>query len=240
MDIVENVNEVKPCIEPSWKKVLANEFKKPYVLELKKFLLAETANKTIFPKGSDIFKAFEYTPFNEVKVVILGQDPYHGVGQAHGLCFSVKPQVPTPPSLQNIYKELKNDLNIAPVSHGCLISWAKQGVLLLNSVLTVEMSKPASHQGRGWESFTSQVIELLNAKDSAIAFVLWGAYAQQKGKVIDASKHLIIRSAHPSPFSANRGFFGSKPFSKINNFLKANGQEPINWQLPSKLDSVTA
>lgn len=228
-------------LEASWKAVLEQEFAKPYMQDLRAFLRQEKqAKKLIYPKSGNIFKAFEYTPLDRVKVVILGQDPYHGAGQAHGLCFSVAPGVAIPPSLQNIYKELQDDLGIAPVKHGCLVSWAKQGVLLLNSVLTVEQGLAASHQGKGWERFTDQVITQLNQQSRSIVFVLWGAYAQRKGQVIDPQRHLIIKSVHPSPLSSHRGFFGSKPFSKINAHLVAKQQLPIDWQLPmqpEKLDS---
>ncbi len=222
-----------PCMEASWKAALGNEFQQPYMQQLRRFLRKEKdLKKIIYPKSADIFKAFEYTPIDKVKVVILGQDPYHGVGQAHGLCFSVPPTIQLPPSLQNIYKELEEDVGTIPVKHGCLVAWAKQGVLLLNSVLTVEKGLAASHQGQGWEKFTDKVISLLNQQERPIAFVLWGSYAQRKGEVINAQKHLIIKSVHPSPLSVYRGFFGSKPFSKINHFLKKTGQTPIDWQLP--------
>lgn len=219
-------------LEPSWKQVLGDEFSKDYMKSLRKFLLSEKKKgKTIFPKGDEIFKAFELTPIEQVKVVIIGQDPYHGPNQAHGLCFSVKPGVRIPPSLVNIYKEMQSDIGIEPANHGCLEAWAKQGVLLLNAVLTVQMSTAASHQGKGWETFTDKVIGQLNQSEQPIVFVLWGAYAQRKGHNIDTNKHLVIQSVHPSPLSAHRGFFGSKPFSKINKFLKDTGQKPINWQL---------
>lgn len=222
-----------PCIESSWKKAIGDEFQQPYMQNLRAFLRKEKdAKKIIYPKSANIFKAFEYTPVDNVKVVILGQDPYHGVNQAHGLCFSVLPGVAIPPSLLNIYKELQDDLGIKPVKHGCLTSWAKQGVLLLNSVLTVEQGKAASHEGKGWETFTDKVIAFLNHQPRKIAFVLWGAYAQRKGQVIDTSRHLVLKSAHPSPLSAHRGFLGSRPFSKINAFLEANHQTPIQWALP--------
>lgn len=225
------VNE--PCIEASWKAVLGDEFQLPYMQELRRFLRKEKdAKKIVYPKSADIFKAFEYAPLDKVKVVILGQDPYHGPNQAHGLCFSVPPQVQLPPSLQNIYKELEDDLGIKPVKHGCLVAWAKQGVLLLNSVLTVEKGLAASHQGKGWEVFTDKIISILNQQSRPIAFVLWGSYAQKKGAVIDSTKHLVIKSVHPSPLSVYRGFFGSKPFSQINQFLIKTNQPPIDWQLP--------
>ncbi len=227
-----------PCLEAQWKQALGDEFQKPYMKQLRTFLRHEKdAKKTIYPKSADIFKAFEYTPLDKVKVVILGQDPYHGVGQAHGLCFSVPPSIALPPSLQNIYKELNEDLGIAPVKHGYLVPWAKQGVLLLNSVLTVEKGLAASHQGKGWETFTDQVIATLNQQQRPIAFVLWGAYAQRKGAAIDTTKHLVLKSVHPSPLSVYRGFFGSKPFSQINHFLVKNGQTPIDWKLPVNPDT---
>ncbi len=224
-----------PCMESSWLNVLENEFAAPYMQSLKHFLRKEKdAKKIIFPKSKEVFNAFNYTPLEKVKVVIIGQDPYHGLGQAHGLCFSVKPDVPPPPSLVNIYQELHTDLGIAIPDHGCLIPWAKQGVLLLNAVLTVEQGKAASHQGKGWEIFTDKVIAVLNAGARPIAFVLWGSYAQRKGSVIDETKHLVIRSVHPSPLSAYRGFFGSRPFSRINTFLLKQGETPIDWSLPKR------
>ncbi|MCS5712515.1 uracil-DNA glycosylase [Candidatus Berkiella aquae] len=222
-------------MESSWLAVLESEFEAPYMQSLKQFLRKEKdAKKTIFPNSKEVFSAFNYTPLSQVKVVIIGQDPYHGVGQAHGLCFSVKPEIAIPPSLVNIYQELQADLGIAIPKHGCLIPWAKQGILLLNAVLTVEQSKAASHQGKGWETFTDRVIAILNEQPRPIAFVLWGSYAQRKGSVIDESKHLVIRSVHPSPLSAYRGFFGSRPFSKINKFLIETGQMPIDWSLPQR------
>lgn len=228
---METTTQIK--LESSWKEQLSQEFAKPYMHNLKQFLLHEKeAKKIIYPKGSEIFRAFDLTPFDDVKVVILGQDPYHGPNQAHGLCFSVKPGVRIPPSLQNIYKELQNDLNIKPVRHGFLESWAKQGVLLLNSVLTVENGLAASHQGKGWEKFTDQVIAKLNERQKPVIFVLWGSYAQRKGEFIDQKHHYVLQSAHPSPLSASRGFFGNKHFSTINKILVANHMKPIDWQLP--------
>lgn len=222
-----------PYLDASWKAAIGEEFNKPYMQTLRGFLRqAKDEKKTIYPKSKDVFKAFEYTPLEKVKVVILGQDPYHGPHQAHGLCFSVPPDVAIPPSLQNIYKELYQDLQFPPVKHGCLVSWAKQGVLLLNSVLTVEGGMANSHQGKGWELFTDKVISILNSQPRPIVFILWGAYAQRKGQVIDEAKHLVIKSVHPSPLSAHRGFFGSRPFSQCNAFLTAKGQTPINWALP--------
>jgi uracil-DNA glycosylase len=219
-------------LEPTWKLQLETEFQKPYMQNLRKFLQKEkTAKKTIYPKGSDIFKAFEWTPLDEVKVIILGQDPYHGPMQAHGLCFSVPQGVRIPPSLINIYKELESDLGIKPPKHGCLEAWAKQGILLLNSVLTVEQGLAASHQGKGWEIFTDKVVSILNADERPKVFVLWGAYAQRKGQMIDRNRHLVLESVHPSPLSASRGFFGSRPFSKINAFLEKTRQKTIDWHL---------
>jgi len=232
---MNKVSDIK--LEPSWKHQLTDEFVKPYMQQLKQFLLEEKqAKRVIYPRGDLIFNAFNLTPFDQVKVVILGQDPYHGPNQAHGLCFSVMPSVPLPPSLQNIYKELKNDLNITPVKHGCLESWAKQGVLLLNTVLTVEQGKAGSHHNKGWEQFTDEVIKQLNARKKPIIFVLWGRQAANKSKLIDKERHHILQSAHPSPLSAYQGFFGNKHFSTINKILVSDGLEPINWQLP---DSVT-
>lgn len=226
-------------LEESWKAALEPEFNKDYMQQLKAFLRAElSAGKSIFPKGAEYFAAFDHTPVDQVKVVILGQDPYHGPGQAHGLCFSVQPGVPAPPSLVNIYKELEEDLGIQQPGHGYLMSWADQGVLLLNSVLTVEAHKAASHQGRGWETFTDAVIAELNEKHDNLVFILWGSYAQKKGARIDTNRHLVIKSPHPSPLSSYRGFFGSKPFSKANAYLEVNGRTPINWQLPA-LDEAT-
>jgi len=220
--------------EPSWKTRLEGTFKLPYMQKLESFLSGEVqAGKTIYPQKHDIFHALHVTPFDEVKVVILGQDPYHGEGQAHGLCFSVPKGVRVPPSLKNIYKEIGIDLGIEVPSHGCLQSWAEQGVLLLNSVLTVEEGKAASHQKKGWEEFTDNVISLINDEKEHVVFILWGAYAQKKGAFIDESKHLVIRGVHPSPLSASRGFFGQHYFSKTNEYLNKNGQKPIDWSLPT-------
>jgi uracil-DNA glycosylase len=221
-------------LEPTWKSRLLPEFMKPYMQALRAFLQEEKqASKQIYPKGSEIFKAFELTPFDQVKVVILGQDPYHQENQAHGLCFSVRPGIPIPPSLRNIYKELETDLGLdfSHVTHGCLEPWANQGVLLLNAVLTVEDSKAGAHQGRGWETFTDRVIDLLNREKENLVFILWGSYAQKKGEFIDTERHLVIRSPHPSPLSAHRGFLGSRPFSQTNDYLIAHGKTPINWQI---------
>lgn len=221
-------------LESSWKKHLIDEFKKPYMQSLKQYLLAQKqAGKVIYPDGDSIFKAFELTPLAQVKVVLIGQDPYHGIGQAHGLCFSVKPGIKPPPSLINIYKELNDDLGVPIANHGFLESWAKQGILMLNSVLTVERGKAGAHQGKGWEQFTDQVIALLNQQKRPLIFVLWGRYAHQKGQYIDTKKHAVLKAAHPSPFSARNGFFGCRHFSKINGFLQDTGQQPIEWALPN-------
>lgn len=220
-------------LEPGWKAALTPEFHSPYMQSLKAFLKEEKAHgKRIFPKGSEYFRALDLTPLDRVKVVILGQDPYHGEGQAHGLCFSVRPGVRIPPSLVNIYKEMQSDLGIPPARHGFLEHWAKQGVLLLNSVLTVEEGKAAAHQGRGWERFTDAVIARVNDLPQPVVFILWGAYAQKKAAFVDVSRHLVLKSAHPSPLSAHNGFLGSRPFSKTNDWLKAQGVTPIDWKLP--------
>jgi uracil-DNA glycosylase len=225
-----NAAEIK--LEASWKTALKSEFELDYLSELKKFLMSEKASgKTIYPKGDEIFSALNLTPLDKVKVVIIGQDPYHGPNQAHGLCFSVKPSVPPPPSLINIFKELKNDLGLQVSGTGYLVDWAKQGVLLLNAVLSVEDGKPNSHKDRGWEKFTDKIVEILNQQKSGLVFVLWGSYAQKKGAVIDRKKHFVIEAPHPSPLSAHRGFMGSKPFSKINSYLEKSGESPIDWTL---------
>ncbi|MGQ4068114.1 uracil-DNA glycosylase [Enterococcus mundtii] len=223
---------MKKIIHNSWQEVLADEFEKDYYQQLRIFLKNEYATQKIHPDMYHVYEALELTPYEEVKVVILGQDPYHGVNQAHGLSFSVQPGVKTPPSLVNIYKELKNDLGIEPVSHGNLVTWAKQGVLLLNTVLTVREGQAYSHRGKGWEQLTDVIIEKLNERDKPIVFILWGKPAQEKMKMIDKSRHIIITAPHPSPLSAHRGFFGSKPFSKTNDALLALGETPIDWQLP--------
>jgi len=223
-------------LEESWKQALSGEFDSQYMQKLKGFLLAEKeAGKQIFPKGPEYFRALDLTPLDEVKVVILGQDPYHGPGQAHGLCFSVRPGVRIPPSLVNIYKELQSDLGVHPVKHGFLESWAKQGVLLLNSVLTVEQARAASHQGLGWETFTDAVIRAVNEQCDHVVFLLWGAYAQKKASFVDQRKHLVLKSVHPSPLSAHNGFFGNHHFSKANAFLISHGRHPIDWQLPDEV-----
>jgi uracil-DNA glycosylase len=227
------MNDTAIKLEDSWKQALASEFSAPYMASLKEFLSQEKqAGKVIFPKGAEYFRALDLTPLGQVKVVILGQDPYHGEGQAHGLCFSVQPGVRIPPSLVNIYKEMQSDLGIPPARHGYLEHWAKQGVLLLNSVLTVERSLAASHQGRGWEKFTDAVIARVNEQETPAVFMLWGSYAQKKAAFVDQTKHLVLKAPHPSPLSAHNGFFGSKHFSKANDFLMEHGIEPIDWQLP--------
>ena len=217
-------------LDASWKTYIQDEFNKEYMKRLSMFLAKEKKlGKVIYPQVSEYFRALDLVPFEQVKVVILGQDPYHGLGQADGLCFSVKPNVKIPSSLNNIYKELKDDLGIAPANNGFLERWAKQGVLLLNSVLTVEYKQAGSHQGKGWEQFTDKIVAVLNSHKKNLVFVLWGSYAQKKGEFVDQNVHLVLKSAHPSPLSAYRGFFGSKPFSKINDYLQRNGVEPIVW-----------
>lgn len=219
---------------PSWKPFLDPEFEKPYMQALKQFLRSEKdQHKVIFPPSSDWFHALEATPLDQVNVVILGQDPYHQPGQAHGLCFSVKPGVRIPPSLQNIYKELKADLGIDQPGHGFLDPWATQGVLLINAVLTVEQSNANAHQGKGWEIFTDRIIELVNEQCDHAVFMLWGSYAQKKGSGIDNQKHLVLKAPHPSPLSAHRGFLGCQHFSQANEWLISKGKTPINWQLPA-------
>lgn len=212
-------------IESSWKKVLANEFDKEYFGKLAEFVKAEYVSSIVYPPAKFIFRAFELTPFDKVKVVILGQDPYHGAGQANGLSFAVPPSIHLPPSLQNIYKEINSDLGLA----GNINNWASQGVLLLNATLTVAAHNPGSHQKKGWEEFTDTVIKTLSDQKEHLVFILWGNYAQKKGIVIDETKHLVIKSAHPSPFSAYSGFFGSKPFSKCNDYLRSQNIQPIDW-----------
>ena len=220
-------------LHPSWLDPLRGEFEQPYMAELKRFLLAEKERgKRIFPKGANWFRALDLTPLEAVRVVILGQDPYHGAGQAHGLCFSVPNGVQPPPSLVNIYKELESDLGIKRPPHGFLEHWAKQGVLLLNSVLTVEMGEAASHRDRGWERFTDRIIGEVNAKAEPVVFMLWGSYAQKKAAFVDTSRHLVLKAPHPSPLSAHSGFFGCRHFSKANAFLESRGMKPIDWALP--------
>jgi uracil-DNA glycosylase len=220
-------------LHPGWLQPLQDEFTQPYMAELKRFLLSEKQQgKSIFPKGSNWFRALDLTPPEEVRVVILGQDPYHGPGQAHGLCFSVPNGVRPPPSLVNIYKELESDLGIKPARHGFLEHWAKQGVLLLNSVLTVEMGQAASHRDRGWERFTDRIIAEVNAREQPIVFMLWGSYAQKKAAFVDTERHFVLKAPHPSPLSAHSGFLGCRHFSKANAFLEARGLRPIDWALP--------
>lgn len=214
-----------------WDKILAEEYQKEYFKNLIEFVKEEYKTKTIFPKQTEIFNAFRYTSYNHVKVVILGQDPYHGIGQAQGLSFSVREGIPKPPSLVNIFKELNNDLGYEIPNTGSLIPWTKEGVLLLNAVLTVEKDKAASHSNRGWEQFTDEVIRKINEKETPVVFILWGNYARSKKKLITNPLHYIIESPHPSPFSAYNGFFGSKPFSKTNAFLEKNHLGTINWQI---------
>lgn len=214
-----------------WDHYLENEYKKEYFQKLLDFIKEEYKNKTIYPKQNEVFNAFRYTDYQDIKVVILGQDPYHGINQAEGLSFSVKDEVLKPPSLKNIFKELESDLGIPFPEHNSLKPWAKQGVLLLNAVLTVEEHKPTSHKDQGWEIFTDAVIKKLNERDKPIVFILWGAYARSKKNYITNPIHLVIESAHPSPFSARNGFFGSKPFSKTNDFLKKNGIKEIDWRI---------
>ena len=223
---------VKPRLEESWKRVLAEEFADPYLRDLKVFLLEERkAGRTFYPPGPLIFKALDATPFDRVKVVILGQDPYHGPGQADGLCFSVPDGVQPPPSLLNIFKELHFDLGIPVPTHGNLEKWARQGVLLLNATLTVRAREAASHQNRGWERFTDAIIGQLNARKEGLVFVLWGRSAKDKGRIIERQRHLVLAAAHPSPLSANSGFFGCRHFSAINRYLAERGQMPIDWTL---------
>ncbi len=222
---------IDPKIEENWKKVLFDEFQKPYFEALKAFLVEEKKSQIIYPKSSNIFAAFDNTPFDNVKVVILGQDPYHGENQAHGLSFSVQDGVPHPPSLQNIFKELRDDMGCAIPKSGNLSAWAKQGVFLLNTVLTVRASEANSHRNQGWENFTDAVIKLLSAHKEHLVFILWGAPAGAKASLIDEQKHLILKAPHPSPLSSYRGFFGSKPFSKSNEFLTCKGIKPISWCL---------
>ena len=218
-------------LESSWLKVLQAEFNKEYMKQLKQFLVEEKKQHVIYPPNAEMFSAFEQTPFDKVRVVILGQDPYHGPGEAHGLSFSVKRGIRIPPSLRNIYKELQSDLNITPAAHGHLIDWANRGVLLLNTVLSVRHKTANSHQKKGWEQFTDKAIEELSARRENIVFILWGAKAKAKVTLIDQSKHHIIQSAHPSPLAVRHGFFGSKPFSQTNAFLTSIGQSPIDWTL---------
>lgn len=224
-------------LEPSWKARLEGEFSKDYMINLRNFLIErKRARAVIYPPGEKIFNALNSTPFDQVRVVVLGQDPYHGPGQAHGLCFSVQLGVPTPPSLLNIFKEIENDLGLPSPDHGYLKHWAEQGVLLLNAVLTVERGLAGAHQGRGWEQFTDQIVRLLNAEREGLVFLLWGNYALKKGSVIDRNRHLVLTAPHPSPLSASRGFFGCRHFSRSNQWLEQKGFAPIDWSLPLAAD----
>jgi uracil-DNA glycosylase len=223
-------------LHASWKSRLAEEFAQPYMSQLRSFLLERKRKAAvIYPPGRQIFSALDSTPFEQVKVVVLGQDPYHGPGQAHGLCFSVKPGVPTPPSLINIFREIETDLGLAPPPHGYLQHWAGQGVLLLNSVLTVERGQAGAHQGKGWERFTDRIVSLLNNEANDLVFLLWGAYALKKGAVIDRQRHRVLNAPHPSPLSAHRGFFGCRHFSQTNAWLEQHGKTPIDWSLPARV-----
>jgi uracil-DNA glycosylase len=225
------MEKINPNIEESWKKVLSSEFLSHYFIQLKRFFLEQKRQYTVFPPGKMIFNAFYCTPFDRVKVVLLGQDPYHGFGQAHGLCFSVPDGVPHPKSLVNIFKELEQDVQVAIPKSGNLEKWAKQGMLLLNATLTVRAHQAGSHQNRGWEQFTDAVIRAISEKKENVVFLLWGNYAQAKEVLIDTSKHLVLKTVHPSPLSASRGFFGCRHFSKTNAYLLQTGQQPIDWDL---------
>ena len=222
-------------LQNDWLEAVGGEFKKPYYTDLYKFVKEEYSNEIVYPPSDDIFNAMHLTPLSEVKVLILGQDPYHNQGQAHGLCFSVQPEVAIPPSLKNIYKELQSDLGCAIPNNGYLVKWAKQGILMLNTVLTVRAHKPLSHQGKGWEQFTDAIIEAVNAQDRPIVYMLWGKPAQRKASMLNNPKHLVLKAAHPSPLSASHGFFGCKHFSQANQFLEENGMQPIDWQIEDVL-----
>jgi len=229
------VNSGQIKLHPSWLAPLQAEFELGYMAELRAFLIQRRQQgATIYPPSSRWFAALNTTPFDQVRVVILGQDPYHGPGQAHGLCFSVLPDVRVPPSLRNIYKELNSDLSIKPPDHGCLITWAQQGVLLLNATLTVEHGEAGAHQGKGWEQFTDQAIKSLSQQREGLVFMLWGSFAQKKAALIDQNRHLILKSVHPSPLSAHRGFLGCGHFSAANQYLQQQGLQPIDWQLPER------
>ncbi len=223
---------MKLPLPDGWQRVAGEETEKPYFRDLRHFVDEERRKHTVYPPEPDVFNALKYTPYAHVKVFLLGQDPYHDEGQAHGLAFSVRPGVKPPPSLLNIFKELKNDLGCKVPNNGCLIPWAEQGVLLLNAVLTVRAHEPNSHKGKGWEVFTDAVLKKVNEKEDRVVFLLWGAYAQKKAVLIDTERHVILQSAHPSPLSAKRGFFGSKPFSAINAALEEADEKPIDWQIP--------
>ena len=236
MAVIEDIRMIDQgeiALDSSWLAVLGSEFDRPYMQQLRQFLQQQKdTGKVIYPPSAQWFSAINETPFNDVRVVILGQDPYHGPDQAHGLCFSVLPGVKLPPSLANIYKELVDDVGFVPPKHGCLTSWARQGVLLVNATLTVEQADAGAHQGKGWEQFTDQAIRALSDRREGIVFLLWGSYAQKKGAFIDQSRHLVLKSVHPSPLSAYRGFLGCKHFSATNTYLKQQVQAAIDWQLP--------
>jgi len=233
--MVSDVSQSPLKLDPSWKARVGAWFEREDMRALAAFLRQrKAAGAAVYPPGAEIFAAFEATPFDQVKVVILGQDPYHGPGQAHGLCFSVRPGVQTPPSLVNMYKEIERDLGIAPPDHGWLMPWAKQGVLLLNAVLTVEHGRAGAHQGKGWEGFTDHVVDVLNHERDGLAFLLWGSYAQAKGRMIDTSRHRVFKTSHPSPLSAHRGFLGCGHFSAVNEWLRQRGHAPIDWSLPTR------
>jgi len=221
-------------IPAGWRSVLAGEVSKPYYQKLQQFVKEERRAHTVYPPEKDVFSALELTPYDNVNILLLGQDPYHGKKQAHGLCFSVRPGVPPPPSLMNIYRELRDDVSFRIPNNGYLVHWAEQGILMLNAVLTVRAHEPNSHKNKGWEKFTDAIIQAVGAKDSPVVFLLWGGYAQKKVKLIDVDRHVILRAAHPSPLSADNGFFGSKPFSKTNAALRKAGKPEIDWQIPDR------
>lgn len=225
------MEKISPTIHESWKEILIDEFNKPYFSDLKKFLVEEKATHEVYPPGKLIFNAFDQTPFDQVKVVLLGQDPYHGKGQAHGLCFSVPKGIAAPPSLINIFKEIQTDIGLPVPNHGNLESWAKQGVLLLNATLTVRANQALSHQNKGWETFTDRVIQILSERKKGLVFLLWGRNAKAKEAFIDTSKHFVLKAAHPSPFSADSGFFGCRHFSKTNEILQRQSITPIDWKI---------
>jgi uracil-DNA glycosylase len=236
---MSSAREIK--LHAQWREAIGDEFEKDYMQSLREFLIQrKQQGAVIYPPTQQWFSALNSTPFEDVRVVILGQDPYHGAGQAHGLCFSVTPGIKVPPSLVNIYKEIKSDLGIDQPDHGCLISWAQQGVLLLNATLTVEEASAGAHQGKGWEQFTDQIIKTVNQQRQSVVFMLWGSYAQKKSAMIDSSRHLILKSVHPSPLSAYRGFLGCGHFSAANRYLEQQGLEPIDWQLPDRETALKA
>ena len=236
---MSSAREIK--LHPQWREAIGDEFEKDYMQSLREFLIQrKQQGAVIYPPTQQWFSALNSTPFEDVRVVILGQDPYHGAGQAHGLCFSVTPGIKVPPSLVNIYKEIKSDLGIDQPDHGCLISWAQQGVLLLNATLTVEEASAGAHQGKGWEQFTDQIIKTVNQQRQSVVFMLWGSYAKKKSAMIDSSRHLILKSVHPSPLSAYRGFFGCGHFSAANRYLEQQSLEPIDWQLPDRETALKA